>query len=194
MAARTLDCLAIETRQSREQRRYVERRRTRAGAISWTRKEFAARENCECSSGIDGFVRLSGLAPGSHSDNARFVDPSHAHSWPPLLFLVDLYNQALLTMGDEEFFSSSGGPSSSSTNIESRNPLTIDELTSFSRQLLNIVFVLYWREDLTNVQDSCVPGVANLKWETAREKMTKLLQAIHAREWVLPSSPFVSED
>lgn len=119
------------------------------------------------------------------SNGMDHADASHASHWPPLLFLVDLYNQALLTMGDEEFISSSAGPSSSSANIESRNPLTLDELRSFSRQLLNIVFLLYWREDQTNVQDSGVPGMPNLKWETAREKMTKLLQAIHAREYVL---------
>ncbi|KAF8240293.1 hypothetical protein L208DRAFT_1233799 [Tricholoma matsutake] len=28
-----------------------------------------------------------------------------------------------------------------------KNPLTLDELRSFSRQLLNISFVLYWREN-----------------------------------------------
>jgi hypothetical protein len=52
-----------------------------------------------------------------------------------------------------------------------------DELTSFSHKLLNIVFMLYWREDQTNVQEGGVPGV-NLKWEGVRGKVTKCLQAI----------------
>ena len=102
--------------------------------------------------------------------------PSHADAWPPLLFLADLYTQSLLTMGDDEFFSTSN-PGSTAL----RNPLTLDELTSFSRKLLNIAFTLYWREDQTNVQEGGVPGV-NLKWEGVREKVTKCLQAIHARE------------
>ena len=129
-----------------------------------------------------GYVRSSPL--GKSTNPATLTDPSYAPHWPPLLFLVDLYNQALLTMGDEEFFSTSqsGGGSTSATNIASRNPLSTDELTSFSRQLLNITFLLYWKEDQTNVQDGSIPGIANLKWEVARERMTKLLQAIHARE------------
>jgi ubiquitin-protein ligase E3 C len=85
-------------------------------------------------------------------------------------------------MGDDEFFSSASSSASSSTPAP-RNPLTLDELTSFSRQLLNIAFTLYWREDQTNVQEGGVPGV-NLKWEGVREKVTGCLQAIHAREWV----------
>ena len=103
-------------------------------------------------------------------------DPIHAPSWPPLVFLVDLYTQSLVTMGDDEFFSSAAaGPQSA------RNPLSLDELSSFSRQLLNIAFTLYWREDQTNVQQGSVPGV-HLRWEGLREKVTKCLQAIHARE------------
>lgn len=103
------------------------------------------------------------------------LDPAHASSWPPLLFLTDLYTQSLLTMGDDEFFSSS--PSVDAP----RNPLTLDELTSFSRQLMNIAFTLYWHEDQTNVQEGGVPGTV-IKWEGVREKVTKCLQAIHARE------------
>ena len=105
------------------------------------------------------------------------IDPSHASSWPPLLFLADLYTQSLLTMGDDEFFSSAA----TTAPTAPRNPLTLDELTAFSRKLLNIAFTLYWREDQTNVQEGGVPGV-NLKWEGVREKVTKCLQAIHARE------------
>ncbi|KAI0090858.1 HECT-domain-containing protein [Irpex rosettiformis] len=138
-----------------------------------------------------GYVRSSPL--GKSTNPTTLTDESYAPHWPPLLFLVDLYNQALLTMGDEEFFSASQSASSSasSANISSRNPLTTDELTSFSRQLLNITFLLYWKEDQTNVQDGSIPGIPNMKWEIARERMTKLLQAIHARD---SRRPFLSQD
>lgn len=113
-------------------------------------------------------------------------------------------------MGDDEFFSSAPATVSSSAlaaasssnnamnqsmTVAARNPLTIDEITRFSKQLMNIVFLLYWREDLigvsatanevTSVQSGpAVPGLPNLRLEAARERMTKLLQAIHAREYV----------
>jgi ubiquitin-protein ligase E3 C len=103
------------------------------------------------------------------------VDPAHATSWPPLLFLADLYTQTLLTMGDDEFFGTT-------SNASQRNPLTLDELTSFSRQLLNIAFMLYWREDQTNVQEGGVSGAVRFTWEGVREKVTKCLLGIHARE------------
>lgn len=77
-------------------------------------------------------------------------------------------------MGDDEFFST--GPASAP-----RNPLTLDELTSFSKQLLNIAFTLYWNYDQLSMQ-GFVPGMPSLKWEGVREKATKCLQAIHARE------------
>ena len=114
------------------------------------------------------------------------VEPDYAPHWPPLLLLADLYTQALLTMGDDEFFSSSPAMTSTSSASTSaaRNPLTVDEVTSFSKQLLYVAFTLYWREDQTNVQDNFVPCIANLRWETVRERATKLLQAIHAREYV----------
>lgn len=100
----------------------------------------------------------------------------HAADWPPLLLLADLYTQALLTMGDDEFFSSGKNPAAP------RNPLSLDELTEFSRKLLNIAFSLYWRDDSTSVQDGSVPGLGSVKWENVREKATKCLQALHARE------------
>ncbi len=97
-------------------------------------------------------------------------------SWPPFLFLVELYTQALLTMGDDEFFStgaSSGG---------ARNPLSLDELITFSKKLLNVAFTLYWREGQSEVQTGGPPGVTGVKWDVVREKVTKCLQAIHTRE------------
>ncbi|GBE82990.1 HECT-domain-containing protein [Sparassis latifolia] len=127
------------------------------------------------------YVRGSPL--GREDDAGSMTNTGNASLWPPLLFLVDLYNQALLTMGDDEFFSSN-----SSVNV-ARNPLSVDELTSFSRQLLNIAFTLYWKEDQTNVQEGGVPGLGILKWEDVRVKITKCLQAIHARDSRRPFTP-----
>ncbi|TFY75116.1 hypothetical protein EWM64_g8895 [Hericium alpestre] len=127
-----------------------------------------------------GYVRSSPL--GRDDSAAALMDPAHASQWPLLLLLTDLYNQALLTMGDDEFFSSVRD-----TNAP-RNPLSLDELISFSRQLLNIAFILYWREDQAGVQEGSLPGFS-LKWVDVREKITRCLQAIHARDSRKPFTP-----
>ncbi len=93
--------------------------------------------------------------------------------------MTELYTYSLLTMGDEEFFSSA--PGATQTGAGAGNPLTLDEIASFSRQLLNVAFSLYWHEDQANVKDNTVPGL-RLRWESVREKVTKCLQAIQARE------------
>jgi ubiquitin-protein ligase E3 C len=78
-------------------------------------------------------------------------------------------------MGDDEFFSTTTG----TTTV--RDPLNIDDLVIFSRKLLNLAFALYWRDDQLSVQEGGVPGL-NVKWEAARETITRCLLAIHARE------------
>lgn len=139
--------------------------------------------------GVDGSSLMcmftSFLVGNRQSTDLTFhTAPAHTKDWPPLLFLTDLYYQALLTMGDDEFFSSA----SAAANVP-RNPLTLDELVVFSRKLLNIAFTLYWREDQIGVLQGAVPGfegaagaAGGLKWEGVREKVTRCLVAIHARE------------
>ena len=96
--------------------------------------------------------------------------------------MTDVYTQTLLTMSDDEFFSSDSLVTSASAIH--KNPLTIDEVVSFSKQLMNIAFMLYWFENsFQGVEQSSF-----LTWESIRDKITKLLTAIHAREWVLFSS------
>ena len=104
----------------------------------------------------------------------HLVEPANAVHWPPLLFLCELYTQALLTMGDDEFFGN---------NATTRNPLSLDELKSLSRQLLNVAFTLYWRDDQSHGGDGGISGNPRYTWESAREKVTKCLLAIHAREY-----------
>jgi ubiquitin-protein ligase E3 C len=90
------------------------------------------------------------------------------------LLLIDLYTLALLTMGDDEFFG--GGVADAPRNL-----LSLGEVISFSRRLLNIAFALYWRDD----QISSVQGQSafiQLDWNGIRDKATRCLQAIHARE------------
>lgn len=78
-------------------------------------------------------------------------------------------------MGDDEFFGTI-------SNSAMRNPLTLDELISFSRQLLNIAFALYWKDDQGAVQEGEVSGIVRSSWENIREKVTKCLLRINARE------------
>ncbi|TFK31976.1 HECT-domain-containing protein [Crucibulum laeve] len=113
---------------------------------------------------------------GKDENSGALMDPANASSWSPLLFLTDLYTQALLTMGDDEFFGTATNTSAP------RNPFTLDELRSFSRQLLNIAFALYWRDDQTHVQEAGIAGDVQCTWELVREKITKCLLAIHARD------------
>ena len=107
-------------------------------------------------------------------------DSASASHWPPVLLLADLYSQALLTMGDDEFFGSSSSSTSSSRAV--RNPLTLDELVSFSKRLLNIAFTMYWRDDQSIMHEVYVSSQVRCSWETVREKVTKCLLGIHARE------------
>lgn len=118
----------------------------------------------------------------------RGVDPNLSAHWPPLILLTDLYSQTLLTMGDDEFFSSSSSSSSSlsSTTTTNRNPLMLDDLRRFSKQLLNIAVTLYWREEYTmsasGGKQELVTQDLRVAWETVRDKITRCLVAIHARD------------
>lgn len=101
-------------------------------------------------------------------------------------------------MGDDEFFGTVG-QSSSGASRAIRNPLTLDELISFSRQLLNIAFTLFWRDDAATGVLQTQPQVAQVagppgvrcSWEVVREKVTRCLVGIHARD---SRKPFVPVD
>lgn len=117
-------------------------------------------------------------SPLGTSDNPRdLTNRIHASDWPSLMLLTELYNQMLLTMGDDEFFSlpSKGGV------VAARNPLTRDEVLHLSKKLLNIAFVLYWTEEQTDIKNGIVPNL-RLTWEGVRDRATKCLQAVHARQ------------
>ncbi|KAJ3735038.1 HECT-domain-containing protein [Lentinula guzmanii] len=126
---------------------------------------------------------LRGAAPNADED-----------SWAPLLLLADLYSHGLMTMGDDEFFSSTTMEAGSSA--AHRNPLTLDEISTFTRQLLNIAWVLWmYVVELGNEPSSSsfaptvpIPRV-RLSWLEIREKVTKCLLAINARDARKPFMP-----
>ncbi|KAF8655373.1 hypothetical protein AX16_003070 [Volvariella volvacea WC 439] len=137
------------------------------------------------------YVRASPMGKDEHP--GAIMDPANASYWPPLLLLCDLYTQMLLTMDDGEFFSRGG------MGVTTRNPLSLDELTVFSRRLLNIAFALYWREDQISLQEGG-PGigkggtgtnasVVKCSWESVRDRVTKCLLGIHARDSRAPFAP-----
>ena len=108
-----------------------------------------------------------------NSTNPIFLDPVNQMHWPPLILLTELYSQALLTMGDDEFFNEAGA---------ARNPLLLDDLRRFSKQLLNIAVTLYWREEYTTSGKQLITPDLTCPWETVRDQVTRCLVAIHARE------------
>ena len=104
-------------------------------------------------------------------------------------------------MGDDEFFGTSTSASGSGTQRAVCNLLSIDELVSFSKQLLNVAFTLYWRDNSGSaggqpqqvVQDASVAGPLGMRcsWEVIREKVTRCLVGIHTRD---SRKPFVPPD
>ncbi|KAL0961250.1 hypothetical protein HGRIS_006212 [Hohenbuehelia grisea] len=124
---------------------------------------------------------------GKDTDMSTLSAQTNASSWPPLILLVDVYNQTLLTMGDDEFF----GTSVTSTSAP-RNPLSLDELTTFSRQLLNIAFTLYWHpiEEQRNRAALDAAGL-RITWEGVRDLVTRCLVGIHGRD---SRKPFMPKD
>ncbi|KDR68223.1 hypothetical protein GALMADRAFT_146468 [Galerina marginata CBS 339.88] len=126
-------------------------------------------------------VRRSPL--GQEEDSKNVYRSGSAIHWPPIILLADLYCQALQTMDDEEFFGKA--PAS-----YGRNPLTLEEVASFSVQLLNIIFSLYWRysydnpdfddRDWNQIYVHVSPHVY-CSWKALREKLLRCLLRIHAR-------------
>ncbi|KAF9456890.1 hypothetical protein BDZ94DRAFT_1274548 [Collybia nuda] len=160
-----------------------------------------------------GRLGREGDTLGLNSTNVLGVGGSQPkeEAWVMLLCLTDLYTKALVTMGDDEFFGSgtgsasmsssgrtlaeaSGASSGTGPSSAARNPMTLDELTSFSRQLLNIAFALYWREGVSSMGavggGTSDPGL-RCTWEDVREKVTRCLVGIHARD---SRKPFVPAD
>lgn len=153
-----------------------------------------------------GYVRSTPLTKALSSANSTstgvFARPS-LEGWPALVLLSELYSRQLLTLGDDEFFPSQGSnvhgargqdvaSSSSAAVVAARNPLSIDEVLSFTAIVRNLAFSLYW--DLDNGtttspgSGSLVPNL-RLTWLNLRDSSTRLLQQIHARDARHPFTP-----
>jgi ubiquitin-protein ligase E3 C len=90
-------------------------------------------------------------------------------SWIALASLTSTYQLVHSITPDDEFFSGS------------RTTLTLNELIPFSRTIFDVTFTLYCREDQAKIQGATVPGL-NISWEGVRDRISKCLQAVHARE------------
>jgi ubiquitin-protein ligase E3 C len=127
------------------------------------------------------------------SGNSADEDP-----WAPLLLLADLYSQGLVTMGDDEFFSSATTVLGTS-GAGQKNPLSLDEIATFTRRLLNIAWVLWmYGGDLgieqsssnSSIPTSVVPTPrVRFSWLEIRGRVTKTLLAINARDARKPFMP-----
>ncbi|ESK89887.1 hypothetical protein Moror_802 [Moniliophthora roreri MCA 2997] len=119
------------------------------------------------------WVRSSGLGRDIPPDGDALT-PRHSsgseNPWPPLILLSSLYTSALVTMGDDEFFSLPGTPA--------RNPLSIDEIASFSRMLINIAWTLYMHSPPSTPSTP----TQRFGWSDIREQVTRTLVSIHARD------------
>ncbi|KAJ6596287.1 HECT-domain-containing protein [Mycena vulgaris] len=130
---------------------------------------------------------------GQNGREKAFTDPAQGHLIPAFVLLLDLYTQSLATMGDDEFFSVEEPSAMSSA---SRNPLSIDDIILFSRQLLRVVWTLYFSLDSENNGDDKGAGVRIRRrsgrhdWIQIRDKAVKCLLAIHARD---SRRPFTAE-
>lgn len=120
------------------------------------------------------------LAPAS--DFAQLMRAERLRLLPALLLLAELYTHALLTMGDDQFFGRAAGAGAAvDVAPVARNPLTLDELAEWTRQLVHIAFVLYRAGDADAMGKPVGSGV-RYTWEGVREVVTRCLLAIHARE------------
>lgn len=124
-----------------------------------------------------------GGAGGARAAVATIDSAELAEGWGPLLLLVELYSRVLLTLGDDEFRPPASAPGSSAASAPSRNPLTLDEIVTFSALLRTMSFSLYWLEGSSGLPDlsTRVPGFRLTRMEL-RSLFTNLLRQIHARD------------
>ncbi|KIK56337.1 hypothetical protein GYMLUDRAFT_47102 [Collybiopsis luxurians FD-317 M1] len=134
------------------------------------------------------------LTPSARLRGAASADED---PWVPLLLLADLYSQGLMTMGDDEFFSSASSVVGS-TNAAQKNPLSLDEIATFTRQLLNIAWALWMYGGELGIEQASGSLIPNslvpmprvrFSWLEIRGKVTRTLLAINARDARKPFMP-----
>ncbi|GAA5906318.1 hypothetical protein JCM6882_002700 [Rhodosporidiobolus microsporus] len=116
------------------------------------------------------------------------------NEWATLVVVVELYCRCLVTMGDDEFHSSAPpsafGGGGGGGEAASRNPLTLDEVTTLSSIARNAAFALYWLAG-TGDEGGMLRGegvlersVVGTVWtgEEVRALLTRFLGEVHARD------------
>ncbi|CED85201.1 E3 ubiquitin protein ligase [Phaffia rhodozyma] len=109
-------------------------------------------------------------------------DPKLASSWPPFILLTLLHTHLLLSLGDDEFFSST------------INPLTLSETTLLSSLWRNVAFALYWNplptSDSANTPTDSPEWLAGWRVEGVREIMRRSMASVYERD---QRKPFVGD-
>ena len=115
-----------------------------------------------------------------------WLDEKLRDEWTPIIWLTEVYTQAMVTMGDDEFFSSSSSYPTPAGMLAPRNLLSLDDLKVFSRKLLNIAFTLYSKDpvesDAVARVGVGVEWLGRWTWEGVREAVGRCLRGVHARE------------
>lgn len=116
------------------------------------------------------------------------TDEKMRSTWPCMLLLCQLYSRSLLTIGDDEFYptETTFGATPNASTSASRNPLSLDEIISFSGILRNLAFSLYWYEGTGGMLDDLghcnVIGIQKMDLQSLRSIVTRLLQQLHQRD------------
>lgn len=105
------------------------------------------------------------------------TDSTDATDWPMFLVLALVYSRCLLTLGDDEFYP----PRMTQGTDVPKNPLTLDELVTISGILRNLVFSLYWGDNMNALWQSDVPGT-HMPFADVRDVSTRLLKQLHTRD------------
>ncbi|GAA5959773.1 hypothetical protein JCM21900_006378 [Sporobolomyces salmonicolor] len=140
-----------------------------------------------------GYVRSGSLGKllaraGREKSNvvmSALADPQFAEEWPVVVLVLEMYSRCLLTLGDDEFYTTSPG-----REAEGRNPLMLEEVVGLSGMVRNAAFAMYWQEGA--VEGGAAEGVdeamrrkvvgTRVAYEEVRALMTRFLQQVHARD------------
>ncbi|GAA6025858.1 hypothetical protein JCM10207_003234 [Rhodosporidiobolus poonsookiae] len=119
------------------------------------------------------------------------------NEWAVLVLVLELYSRCLVTLGDDEFYTSSSSASSApggGADNATRNPLSLDEVVTLSAMARNAAFALYWLAGPEQGQAGGEGGgagegvlgkkVVGTSWtyEQLRGLLTTFLQQVHARD------------
>lgn len=133
-----------------------------------------------------GLARSTNAASNTQTVLA-LTAPELATDWAVFVVFCELYGRCLMTLGDDEFYPPKAAPGGDTP--AGRNPLTLDELVTFSGLLRNLAFTMYWHEGAgliskRSAKDAGVPRLpqSRMTLEALRGLSTRLLQQLHTRD------------